>query len=38
MNTFLTSNNIRTRSVNEGMPMESITIDTWLRHISEVSI
>ena len=33
---MIISNNIRTRSVNEGMPMESITIDTWLRHISEV--
>lgn len=32
---MIISNNIRTRSVNEGMPMESITIGTWLKHISE---
>lgn len=30
------SNGIRTRSVMEGMPMESMTIDAWLGHISEI--
>lgn len=30
------SNGIRTRSVNEGMPMETITIDAWLSHISNM--
>lgn len=35
---MIISNNIRTRSVNEGMPMESITIDTWLKHISQEEI
>ena len=28
------SNGVRQRSVMEGMPMESITIDAWLSHIS----
>lgn len=32
------SNGVRTRSVNEGMPMETITIDAWLSHISGTSI
>lgn len=31
------SNGVRTRSVNEGMPMESITIDAWLDHISQIA-
>ena len=31
------SNQIRTRSVNEGMMMEAITIDAWLRHISKLT-
>lgn len=30
------SNGVRTRSVNEGMPMETITIDAWLKHVSEM--
>lgn len=30
------SNGVRTRSVNEGMPMETITIDAWLKHISKI--
>ena len=30
---MLISNGVRTRSVMEGMPMESITIDDWLKHI-----
>lgn len=30
------SNGVRTRSVQEGMPMESITIDQWLKHIEEI--
>ena len=28
------SNAVRTRSVNEGMPMETITMDEWLKHVS----
>ena len=30
------SNQVRTRSVMEGMQMEAITIDEWLRHIKEL--
>ena len=30
---MIISNSVRTRSVNEGMPMETITIDAWLNHI-----
>ena len=30
------SNGIRSRSVNEGMQMEAVTIDAWLRHISKL--
>ena len=30
------SNQVRTRSVLEGMQMEAITIDEWLRHIKEL--
>lgn len=33
---MLISNGVRSRSVNEGMPMETITIDKWLRHISRI--
>lgn len=33
---MIISNGIRTRSVNEGMPMETVTIDKWLRHISRI--
>lgn len=31
---MMISNGVRSRSVNEGMPMESITIDAWLKHIN----
>ena len=30
------SNGIRTRSIQEGMQMEAITIDAWLKHIEEL--
>lgn len=30
------SNGVRTRSVNEGMQMEAITIDDWLKHIEKL--
>ena len=30
---MIISNGVRTRSVSEGMPMETITIDAWLKHI-----
>jgi glycosyltransferase involved in cell wall biosynthesis len=30
------SNNVRSRSVHEGMRMEAITIDAWLRHIEKL--
>ena len=30
------SNQVRTRSVAEGMRMESITVDAWLRHVEEL--
>lgn len=30
---MMISNSVRTRSVSEGMPMETITIDAWLRHV-----
>ena len=33
---MLISNGVRTRSVNEGMPMETVTIDSWLKHISKL--
>lgn len=33
---MMISNGVRTRSVNEGMPMETITIDAWLRHIKRI--
>ena len=33
---MLISNGVRTRSVYEGMPMETITIDEWLKHISSM--
>lgn len=29
------SNGVRTRSVNEGMPMECLTLDEWLRHVEK---
>ena len=32
---MMISNGVRQRSVMEGMPMESITIDAWLTHISK---
>lgn len=34
---MIISNGVRMRSVNEGMPMESITINEWLKHITEIS-
>lgn len=33
---MLISNQIRSRSVMEGMQMESVTIDSWLRHIEKL--
>lgn len=33
---MIISNGVRTRSVSEGMPMETITIDAWLSHISRL--
>ena len=30
------SNGIRTRSIQEGMQMEAITIEAWLKHIEEL--
>lgn len=33
---MMISNGIRSRSVGEGMPMESITLDAWLDHISKI--
>lgn len=30
------SNGVRSRSVMEGMPMETMTIDAWLDHVSEI--
>ena len=30
------SNGVRMRSVGEGMPMETITIDDWLKHIRNI--
>lgn len=34
---MIISNGVRTRSVTEGMPMETITIDAWLKHISKIA-
>ncbi len=33
---MMISNGVRTRSVSEGMPMESITINAWLEHIEHI--
>lgn len=33
---MMISNGVRSRSVMEGMPMETITINEWLEHISEI--
>lgn len=33
---MMISNGIRSRSVQEGMPMESITISDWLKHVREL--
>ena len=33
---MMISNQVRQRSVMEGMGMESITIDMWLKHIEEM--
>lgn len=30
------SNGVRNRSVSEGMMMEALTIDQWLRHVKEI--
>lgn len=30
------SNNVRSRSINEGMQMEAITVNEWLKHIKEL--
>lgn len=35
---MMISNGVRSRSVNEGMPMETITIDAWLKHISSLKM
>lgn len=35
---MMISNGVRSRSVNEGMPMESITIDQWLKHILKIGV
>lgn len=32
------SNGVRSRSVNEGMLMEAVTIDQWLKHIKELRV
>lgn len=33
---MIISNGIRSRSVNEGMPMESVTMDDWLKHVEKI--
>lgn len=33
---MIISNQVRSRSINEGMQMEAVTIDTWLEHIEEL--
>lgn len=33
---MIISNGIRSRSVGEGMPMESVTMDDWLKHIERI--
>lgn len=33
---MIISNGIRSRSVGEGMPMESITMDDWLKHVEKI--
>lgn len=33
---MMISNGVRTRSVTEGMPMESITINEWLKHVTKI--
>ena len=35
---MMISNQVRSRSVMEGMRMEAITIDSWLRHIKEMEV
>ena len=32
------SNQVRSRSVMEGMRMEAVTIDTWLKHIEALTV
>ena len=34
---MMISNGVRSRSVMEGMPMETITIDAWLTHVQKVA-
>lgn len=34
---MMISNGVRSRSVMEGMPMETITIDAWLSHVQKVA-
>ena len=33
---MMVSNAVRSRSVMEGMPMETMTIDSWLAHVAEI--
>ena len=33
---MIISNGIRSRSVGEGMPMESVTMDDWLKHVERI--
>lgn len=35
---MIISNGVRTRSVTEGMPMETITIDAWLKKIEKLGV
>ena len=37
VNRMQISNAVRSRSVNEGMMMEAVTIDGWLRHIAALA-
>jgi hypothetical protein len=30
------SNQVRSRSINEGMQMEAVTVDGWLKHIKKL--
>lgn len=35
---MIISNQVRSRSVMEGMRMKAITIDNWLKHIKEMEV